>query len=203
MRLVALHARARGVPAALAGTLAVVAVILAFDGWLVEHGGLAGRAPALTVAALAALLAAVLPGAGLAGADDALERSTPVSWARVRAAHLVGVGAVTAAVSTVGGTTSAVLDGPALLLRDTAGLLGLTALSAVVLGARTAWAPVTTYLLLTLLLGTAGGRGSAVWMWAFEAVDSRSAAITSAVLFLVGCVAYAVRGARPVPVETS
>lgn len=190
-----LHARARGVPVALAGTVAVALLVLVLDDWLLAHAGL-GRPPALTVAALAALLAAVLPGAGLGGADDALERSTPLPWPRWRTGHLLVVLAVAAAAFAVAGT-SAVLDGPGLVLRDTAGLLGLTALSAAVLGARLAWAPVTTYVMVTFLAGLEAGEERVVWAWVFEPVDSRPAAITAVVLAAVGCLAYGLRGARP------
>lgn len=193
----ALHARARGVPAALAGTVAVAVLVVVLGDWLREHGGFADRTPAVTVASLAALLAAVLPGAGLAGADDELERSTPLPWPWWRTGHLLAVAAATAAAFAAAGAASGALDGPGVLLRDVAGLLGLTALSAVVVGARAAWAPVTAYVLVTFLLGLGGGPGVVVWGWAFEPAGSRPAAITAAALAATGGVLYALRGARP------
>ncbi|MPY48228.1 hypothetical protein [Streptomyces acidicola] len=186
MRLLTLYLRSRQVPVALGVAAAAVAVV-----------ALLGNAPERPLqtrvfAVLALGLGLGVLGNGLGGAAAALERTAATRWAFWRTAHVVAVALVVFAVA------AASSDAPtAIVLRATAGLVGLTALAAAALGHQLAWT-----------LPTAGAGAAAVvppltepaflrvLAWPMQPSDSTTASVVAAVLAVGGLITYAARGSR-------
>lgn len=188
-RLLALHLRARHLPAALTVAVAVVATL----GWL---GRVLDGAAALPLGGLAVTAAVVTAGPGLAGADPELERTTALPWPRWRAAHLVAAGAVVAGAVLVATETWP----PGRVLRDTAGAVGLLALGAMALGAARSWvAPltwtVTAWTLTTAWPPPAGATHQALLTWMYQPTGSTPAELAAWTLATTGALAYITRGA--------
>ncbi|MER7276326.1 hypothetical protein ABT369_17925 [Dactylosporangium sp. NPDC000244] len=187
MRWLRLYLRARRVHQALA-----VAVSVA---------GLAALLPAnVRVAALTAMLAVAAFGPTLGAADEALERTGAVPWPPRRALHLGAVALLVAGllVALVVGPDSARFEPLVVALRDVAGLLGLAALGAAVLGAAHAWvAPLLWTLVAVLpLLGPSADVRVQVAAWPVQPAATTSALVCALALAAAGLVAYSVRGAR-------
>ena len=88
-------------------------------------------------ASLTIMLAVVAFGATLSGADDALDHTASVNWPLRRAVHLFLAGAAITALLSLSTLTDARYEPLALVLRNTAGLLGLTALGTALVRRRT------------------------------------------------------------------
>ncbi|WP_433087737.1 hypothetical protein ACQP1P_17550 [Dactylosporangium sp. CA-052675] len=188
MRWLWLYVRARRVPQALA-----VAVSVA---------GLAALTPAnARLAALAATLAVAAFGPTLGAADEALERTGAVPWPSRRALHLGAVALLVAGLLVAGpvrAPAAARVEPLVVALRDVAGLLGLAALGAAVLGAAHAWvAPLLWTLVAVLpLLGPSDDVRVQVAAWPVQPAATTSALVCALALAAGGLVAYSVRGAR-------
>ncbi len=129
MRWLTLYARSRQVPASLAAV-----VISAVAVWALGRGGDEGPAdPRLPVLVLAA--GAMAASTGLGGQDPALDRTAAIRWVPRRAGHVLLAGAVVAAVLMAVQTMGADMATTAFVVRDAAGLMGLAALGAALLGA--------------------------------------------------------------------
>ncbi len=84
--------------------------------------------------------------------------------------------------------------GPAaLVVRDAAGLLGLTALCASVVGAARSWFLPLGWTTVAAMYPQ-HGTGGAIATWQGQPPDSRAAALTAATLALGGLIAYALAG---------
>jgi hypothetical protein len=190
-RLLTLYLRSRQVPVALGMAAAGV-------GGVALLGNTPERPLQTHIFAVLSLgLGLGLLGNGLGGAAAALERTAAIRWAGWRTAHLV---AVAVAVFVVAAAASDASTG--VILRATAGLVGLTALAATLLGHQLAWT-----------LPTAGAGAAAVLppltepeilsvlTWPMQPPDSTTATVVAAVLAVGGLVAYAVRGSRPASAE--
>jgi hypothetical protein len=120
MRPLALYLRSRQVPVGLA--VAVVAgVLLAV---LVDNTAMS--------APLAIGFAVAVLGGGLGGPDPTLDRTAALAWAPRRLAHVL-------AIAIVGAATAAGFVPIGMALRDAAGLAGLAAFGAAMLGRQLAW----------------------------------------------------------------
>lgn len=209
-RLLRLHLRARGASAFVAGVSVIT--LLAWTGgtWLAGRSFLDGPAARLPVVVLAPLLAAVLLGSTLAGADEELERGTPLRWPAWRAGHvLLAVLAVLAVAAALVLTGLRVPEtfGAHALARNTFGWIGLVAGATALLGARLAWLPAFGYG-CAVYFARPRDTGVFVALWAWPVQPSAAAAswwAASGVLAL-GLVGYAYRGSaagrrsRPRPV---
>lgn len=189
MKYLALHLRARRVPAAVSAVLSTSAC--AWLGWFLASDHRRAGAP---LAAVAVMLACVAASVTLAGDDEALDRTAAVSWPRLRAIHLL------TAFGLMIGLFSATLATPvqfgsfAFVVRDTAGLLGLSALGAVALGTQRAWfAPVTWCVIALPFGGSTTHHGMQVLTWMIQPVETTASTVTAIVLAVVGAGAY-VRG---------
>jgi hypothetical protein len=187
VRLVALHARAR---CALGVAVALIAVGAACR-------ALAPSAEGLLVAILGPLAAVSLAAFTLAGADPALERTTPRPWPRWRAAELAA-GALAAVLVLL----PALLfpgEQPGEALRNGGGFGGLAALGAVTAGARLAWVLPSA----CAFAGAAIGARTEDWLlpltWPAQPGGDRAALTIALLLALVGAAAHARRGARDEP----
>jgi len=196
VRLLVLYLRSRAVPATVA-TLLGCAVALWTLG-LVIHST-SGRALA---AILFATAASTTIAHGLAGPDHDLDKTAAIGWPLRRAGHLF-----VACATVFGLLASTALVGqhmshPGQLARNAAGLAGLVALGAVVLGA--ARAPLTPVLWTTIVLwwtppiAELPTRPSYKVMltWMAQPAEARPAMVTAAGLAAIGTIAYALLGSR-------
>ena len=137
MRLLVLYARSRGAPTA---ALVVTALCLAGAGagqWLAARPTLDDATARLPVTvALAVAVAVVLSGTLFSPADE-VERTAPRPWQRWRASHATTLAMIGAILAWP--VLPVAVHGQAALLRNTAGLLGLALMAAVVVGPRLAW----------------------------------------------------------------
>ncbi|MFG1921835.1 hypothetical protein [Cryptosporangium sp. NPDC048952] len=186
MRWLSLYARSRRVPAALGAAAAGAGLA-----WSLVAGFGSGERVGPVVLTLTVLLLVAAVTATLGGPDDSLDRTAARPWSRLRASHLV------AALGCVVVLIGAVRFGPfGFVVRDAAGLLGLTALGAVAVGPARSW-----FLPLGWTLGAATFPGTGtvgeVLTWQLAAPDSRPAATVAALLATAGLTTYATRGPRP------
>jgi hypothetical protein len=180
VRLLTLHARGRRAGPIAGGLVGVAAACWVLAALVQETG--------MLVAVLGPLAAASLLGFALGGDDPALERTTPLRWPRWRATEL-GVCALAASLALV--PTLMEAGGHATVaLRNLAGLAGLTALGAVVLGARLAWLAPTA----CAMSGSAFGPRTESWLapltWPVQPGDAASALVLPAALAVTGALLY-------------
>ncbi len=196
MKALALYLRSRAVPATAAAVL-VCAVALWALGLLVDHPQ--GR---VLVALLVALAATTAIAPSLAGADHDLDRASAIAWPPRRAAHVTVAGA-----TILGLLAATALVGPQMastgqIARNVAGLTGLVAVGAVILGA--ARAPLVPVIWTALVLQYAPPMGDpptrppykVMLTWMVQPADARMAMIAAVVLAAAGTIAYAVLGSR-------
>ena len=191
-----MYLRSRGVPATAVAVL-FCAIGLWALGLAVDHPQ--GR---VLVALLVALAATTAIAPGLAGADHDLDRASAIAWPPRRAAH------VTVAGSTVLGLLAATafvgqqMAGTGQIARNVAGLTGLVAIGAAILGA--ARAPLVPVIWTALVLQYAPPMGDpptrpaykVMLTWMVQPADARAATVAAVVLAVAGTVAYAVLGSR-------
>jgi hypothetical protein len=182
------YLRSRRVPLALAvcagGTAVVWSLWLAFTD---------SRDATLSVVVLTVLLMVTAFGATLAGPDENLERTASLCWPWRRAVHLLAALAVVLVVL-LGTLSTPVRFGPGwLVVRDAAGLLGLTALGAAVVGAARAWFLPLVWTIIASMYPQEGTWG-AVATWQGQPPDDRAATTVAAVLAVGGLIAYSIAG---------
>ncbi|WP_341718866.1 hypothetical protein QQG74_03560 [Micromonospora sp. FIMYZ51] len=183
-----LYLRSRRVPLALAVALGGAAVVWAL--WLAFA---ADRDIALPVVAMTVLLMAAVLSATLAGPDENLDRTASMRWPWLRAAHLLAALAVILVVQFATMYTGARFGPAALVARDAAGLLGLTALCATVVGAERSWFLPLGWTAIAVTYPQDGGWKAAV-TWQSQAPDDKAAMLTAVALALGGLIAYSIAG---------
>lgn len=197
-RVARLHARSRGLTGS--GTaLLGVAVVGAWSAGPLSAPAI-GLAPVL-VQVLTVTAAVAVVGAGLAGADPDLERSTPHHGPRLRMVHLAVVLCGVTGVLTL----SQLLIGPApegaatselfVTARDVLGLVGLLALTATFVGARLAWTVPVLWVLAVVVVGPREHGWRLVASMPLLPSASTTATVVALALLVLGATAYAVRGA--------
>ena len=196
MRPLALYLRSRAVPAAAAAVL-VSAVGLWALGLAIDHPQ--GRSLAALLVALAATTA-IAP--GLAGADHDLDRASAIAWPPRRAAHVIVAGAAVVGLLAATALAGEQMAAMAHIARNVAGLAGLVALGAAILGAGRA--PLLPVVWTVLVLRYAPPMGEpptrpaykVMLTWMVQPVESRAATVAAIVLAAAGTLAYAVLGSR-------
>ncbi|MEV8512174.1 hypothetical protein [Dactylosporangium sp. NPDC051484] len=143
----------------------------------------------LTVLLLTGVLTATL-----GGPDEELDRTAALPWAPRRVAHLLAAVAVVAGLPLLTQLTPTGFGPAALVIRDAAGLLGLTALSAPLLGAGRAWFVPLGWTLAATIYPAAGHMLGQILTWQSQAPGNVPAAVTAATLACGGLIAYAVAG---------
>ncbi|RAJ69891.1 hypothetical protein K378_01047 [Streptomyces sp. Amel2xB2] len=190
MRWALLYARSRQVPASLAAMVISAAAV-----WALARDGHAGPSdPRLPALALAAGTTAA--SVGLGGQDVALDRTAAIRWAPRRAVHVLLIGTVVAAVLSAVQTLGEDLAALAFVVRDGAGLTGLAALGAVLLGAQHAWTLPTAWLAFTFVAPPSTYVPTQVATWMLLAPGTPAATWTALTLALVGTAVYAVAGPK-------
>ncbi|MEU0059465.1 hypothetical protein [Streptomyces sp. NPDC006334] len=192
MRWLTLYARSRHVPASLTAVLIGTVLVRA-----IAQGAEGGSGdPRMLPLVLAAGVMAV--SVGLSGQDPALDRTAAIRWMPRRAAHVLLAGAFVGTALTVALAVSRDAIPAELVVRDNAGLTGLTALGAVVLGGRYAWSLPFAWLSFAFFAPPATGVPMQVATWMLLPPDTAAGTWTALVLLLVGTTAYAVTGAKGV-----
>jgi hypothetical protein len=196
MRPLTLYLRSRTLPATAAAVLGCAIGLWAL-GLAIDHPQ--GRN---LTALLVALAATAALGPGLAGPDHDLDRASAIAWPPRRAAHVIFAGA--AVVGLLAATTLAgeKMAGTGEIARNVAGLAGLVALGATVLGADRS--PLVPVIWTVLVLKYAPPMGEPptrptykiALTWMVQPMDTRVATVTAVLLAVGGTLAYAVLGSR-------
>ncbi|MFE6049181.1 hypothetical protein ACFQ6N_00310 [Kitasatospora sp. NPDC056446] len=190
MRWPALYARSRQVPVS-AAALTVVALVV----WALGRAG--GESPMGLGIALPVLTANVAAAsAGLGGQDAALDRTAALRWAPRRAAHVLLIGAAAGAALLAVQALGARFVPAEVVVRDSAGLVGLAALGAALCGAQYAWTLPAGWLGFTLLAPPPGGTAGEVLHWMAFPPGTAVSTVTALALLAAGTAVYAVAGPR-------
>jgi hypothetical protein len=191
MRFLWLYLRSRRVPLALA--LAAGATASVWGLWLAQSDS---RTINVKLAAATLMLVVASFGATLSGADDALDHTAARSWRVLRAGHVMLSGGVIAGLMLLTATTDARFEPAAVVLRNTAGMLGLTAIFAALAGAAYSWIAPLAWTLVTLLpqVVPSQERGMQIAGWLIQPAGTTTATTCAAVLAATGLLAYTLRG---------
>ncbi|MFD0823102.1 hypothetical protein ACFQ0D_33355, partial [Micromonospora zhanjiangensis] len=183
MRWLRLYLRSRRIPLAL--LTATVTSTLVWALWLAfsDRPVIGTRFVSLTVT-----LAVTAFAATLAGADDELDHTAATSWPVRRAGHLLLTATAIIAPLLLSTVTHARFAPLAVVVRDTAGILGLTALGADLVGAAWSWLAPLVWTLVTVvpLLDPDAGPHMRVVVWSIEPAGSTAAAACAGVLAVTG-----------------
>ncbi|GAB2713383.1 hypothetical protein GCM10010442_37390 [Kitasatospora kifunensis] len=184
-----LYARSRQVPAS-----AAVVTLTALVVWALTQGSTDSEE--LGIAALVLSTNVAAASVGLSGQDAALDRTAAIRWMPRRAAHVLLIGAIAGAALLVLQAAGVKLAPTEVVVRDSAGLVGLAALGATLCGAQYAWTLPTGWLALTLLAPPPGGTAGQVVSWMILPPATTAATGTAWALLATGTVLYAVAGPR-------
>jgi hypothetical protein len=143
----------------------------------------------LTIVVLVSAVAATL-----GGPDDALDRTAARRWAPRRAAHLLAALAIVLLLLLATLLTGARFGPATMVVRDTAGLLGLTALGATTLGPARSWFPPLGWTLPAIVFPQPDRTLGQILTWQSQAPDNKPAAAVAAALAIGGLIAYAWAG---------
>ncbi|GIM90360.1 hypothetical protein [Paractinoplanes toevensis] len=197
MRWLALYLRSRQAPAALAAAGFCAALMWGLWSVFSNSREVDWQMVVLTVL----LLVAALTGT-LGGPDDALEKTAALRWPPRRAAHLLVALVVVAAPLLVTLATGARFGPGWLVVRDAAGLLGLTALGAATIGTARAWFLPLGWTFGAVLFTRPDPAIGRILTWQAQPPASTAAAVTAGLLACGGLIAYAMAGpARRAPAE--
>jgi len=141
-------------------------------------------------------------GQGLAGADHDLDRASAIAWPPRRAAHVIVAGAAVVGLLAATALVGEQMAGTGQIARNVAGLAGLVALGAAVVGADRA--PLLPVIWTVLVLRYAPPMGEpptrptykVMLTWMVQPIDTRAATVAAAILAVAGTLSYAVLGSR-------
>jgi len=196
VRPLALYLRSRAVPATAMAVLGCAVALWAL-GLAIDHPQGRGLAALLTALAGATALAP-----GLVGADHDLDRASAIAWPPRRAAHIIVSAAVVVGLLAATALVGEQMAGTGHIARNVAGLTGVVALGAAVLGA--ARAPLLPVVWTALVLRYAPPMGEpptrpaykVMLTWMVQPPGTRAATVAAVVLAAAGTLAYAVLGSR-------
>jgi hypothetical protein len=196
MRWLALYARSRGVPVAVA--VAVGAVAAAWGGWSFLSDARTANARAVTLTVMLGVAAFTRT---LSGPDDGLDHTAALRWPVRRFLHVVAAGALIVGLLLPTLLTGARFAPVGMVARNTAGLLGLTALGAALLGVGVCWiAPMTWSVIAVLPLFDPSSRLlPQVAAWLIQPTDTTAATVCAVTLAVTGLAAYSWRGGPRIP----
>ena len=189
MRWLTLYLRSRRVPVALAATGGGAALMWSLWSVFSDDRDVAEQMVALTVLLLVAALTATL-----GGPDDSLDATAALPWRPRRVVHVLVAFVVVVALPLASLATGARFGPVWLVVRDAAGLIGLTALGAATIGVARAWfAPLGWTLAATLFPQSEPIIGR-ILTWQSQPRVSTAAAVTAGLLAVGGLIAYAAAG---------
>ncbi|MFI9366430.1 hypothetical protein ACIG5E_36055 [Kitasatospora sp. NPDC053057] len=187
MRWLVLYARSRQVPASAAAVVLVTLTV-----WALNRPGPVDLGMAVLV-----LTANVAAGSvGLGGRDVTLERTAAIRWVPRRAAHVLLIGAFAGAALLTVRAAGAELAPAEVVLRDSAGLVGLAALGAALCGAQFAWTLPTGWIAVTLLIPIPRGTAGEVLSWMLFPAGTAVSDAMAWGLLAIGTGVYATAGPR-------
>jgi hypothetical protein len=194
MRYVTLHLRARRVPAATVATL-----VISMGAWLVWFFASDERQAGPPLAAVTVMLACVAASVTFGSDDEDLDRTAALSWPRLRAIHLLVTVSLLIGLFTTTLATAVQFGSFTFVVRDVVGLLGLTTLCAVALGAQRAWfAPVCWSVITLFWGGPTTNHGMQVLTWMTQPVEATASMATALALAVIGTGVY-IRGRASLP----
>lgn len=199
MRWLTLYLRSRQVPVALAMTVGTAALMWSLWSVSSDHRQAGVQMVVLTVLLMVAALTATL-----GGPDDALEQTAAFPWLPRRVVHLLVAFLIVTGLLLVTLLTGARFEPVWLVVRDAAGLLGLTALGAATIGTARSWFLPLGWTLIAIMFPQSGPALGRVLTWQAQEPASTAAAVTAGLLAVTGLVAYAMAGpARRAPSEAA
>ncbi|GAA1028925.1 MULTISPECIES: hypothetical protein [Amycolatopsis] len=186
MRWTALYVRSRHLAVALVAVLLCAAVLppLLGDSW------------SNFFATISLGAAVAVAGVGLSGQDLDLDRTASFRWPPRRLVHLLLIGAVAGGVMLA---AQGFVEHPmesGWILRNAAGLLGLTGLAATLFGGQFGWTLPLVWAMTAVFVPRTAGQAHDIVAWPMAAADSTAAWWTAGLLFAAGTAAYTVAGAR-------
>ncbi|MBQ1049902.1 hypothetical protein KBX50_15695 [Micromonospora sp. C51] len=183
-----LYLRSRRVPLALIAAVGGAAVVWGLCLAFAKERDVTAMVVVMTVLLMVAVLSSTL-----AGPDENLDRTASMRWPWRRAVHLLAGLVVVLAVLLVTRYTGARFGPAALVARDAAGLLGLTALCATVVGAARSWFLPLGWTTVAVMYPQQGVWGATA-TWQGQPAESDAAMLIAAVLALGGLIAYSIVG---------
>ncbi|PZG01848.1 hypothetical protein [Micromonospora deserti] len=199
MRWLTLYLRSRRVPMALITAGGCAALMWSLWSVFSDNRTVAVQMVVLTLLLMVAALTATL-----GGPDDAVEKTAAFSWLPRRIAHLVAAFLIVVVLLLATLATGARFGPAWLVVRDAAGLLGLTALCAATMGTARAWFLPLGWTLVAIISPLPEPVAGRILTWQAQAPASTAAAVTAGLLAFGGLIAYAVAGpARSAPAEAA
>jgi hypothetical protein len=192
-RLIWLHAVSRRLPVALAAIAACAVGLRVALHWSWDSYG-ALQLPLLFEAAAAAVIG-VTAASPLGDPERATGRWLPF----LRLGGALALTAVAAAALAAAGTGAHLAGGSLDVVRNLAGLAGLSLLCAAVVGGGLSWAAPLAYLMAGIYALYSDWHGPAIttpWLWPGRPPHDAGAAICAGLVLAAGMAAVAVRGAR-------
>ncbi|MFD2466392.1 hypothetical protein [Amycolatopsis silviterrae] len=186
MRWIALYARSRHLTASLVALLvcAVAFPPLLGDNW------------SAFFATIALGSAIAVAGVGLGGQDLDLDRTASFRWPPRRLVHLLLIGALAGGVMLAAqGLVESPMD-TGWVLRNAAGLLGLTGLAATLFGGQFGWTLPLGWAMVAAFVPKLADEVYDIVAWPMATADAEAAWWMAGLLFVVGTAAYAGAGAR-------
>jgi hypothetical protein len=186
MRGLVLYARSRQVLAALIALVAAAVIV-----WFATY-----QTWSLLAASLAITSAAALASIGLSGQDADLDRTAAIRWPLRRFGHLFLIGlAVAGAVLTIQ-TAGQDHVATGLILRNTAGTVGLAAIATTMFGSRFGWTLPLACLGIAPMVPSRSDTTNEVAAWMLRPAGTTAATVTAAILCIGGVLLYALVGPR-------
>jgi hypothetical protein len=188
VRWTVLYARSRQVPIAAAGLVVVVCGI-----WLLSRNSWS-----LLPASLAITGGVAIAAIGLSGQDVDLDRTAAIRWPVRRLAHLLLIGLVTGALVLAAQQLSDSQIDLWLVVRNSAGALGLAGLAATVAGGQFGWTLPLFWFAVAVFAPEPAERpvSTQIVAWMLQPGDAAPANWTAMVAAAVGLVAYTWSGGR-------
>jgi hypothetical protein len=197
MKWLALYLRSRRAPTALAA--AGGCAVLMWSLWSIFS---TSRDAGVQMVVLTVLLLVASLTATLGGPDDALEGTAGLVWPSRRIVHLLAAFLIVVLPLLATLATGARFGPGWMVVRDAAGLLGLTALGAATIGTARSWFLPLGWTLAAILFPRSDTHLGQVLTWQSQSPASTAAAVTAGVLAGAGVIAYAAMGpARRTPAE--
>ncbi|WP_353942599.1 hypothetical protein ABII15_13720 [Streptomyces sp. HUAS MG91] len=189
-----LYARSRALPATVAALAATALLTLWAATRPDTYVGPYQRVPLL---ALAPLLASAVIGVSTHQYARELDRTAVRRWWPLRLAHLFALTGLAAAVLALALPGHVHEFGAAAMVRNTLGATGITAVAAVLIGARLSWLPTLLYVgVAHLSYSHPKLHGATVLTWSMQPGPQRGAWAVALAVFAVGAALYACVGPR-------
>jgi hypothetical protein len=185
VRWARLYARSRGAQFGLSMAIGVTVAVK-----VLSH---AGSSPGIGWGAFLLLLVTSVLSVGLDGQDQQLDRTAAIRWQPRRLTHLLLIGVVGGGVVLALGSA---YGSPAIVLRNTVGLVGLVGVATVAFGAQFSWILPFAWCVVALPLPPGDGTGYEIGTWMLQNSDVTAANWTAWLIGTAGIVGYALRGPR-------